>query len=199
MLRAARLSILLAPLTLLALPAVASAQFGLGFRMASMSGIETVNGTDTPERWFIGGQIRLRGSRAALELSLDQHTTTNEALQLETRRRPFQTSLLLFMSKSAIAPYLIGGIGWYSQSIKSTAPGATDAAVSTRDFGYHFGIGGEFRFGKHIAAHVDYRWTKVNNDSPNNEINIPGIGAILDKIGISTNSSMWTFGGTFYF
>jgi opacity protein-like surface antigen len=200
MLRRAHVSILLSILALLALPASARAQFGVGIRMASMSGLETANGTESPERWFVGGQIRLRGSRAALELSLDQHTTTSPELQLETRRRPFQTSLLLFMAKGAIAPYLMGGVGWYSTNVKSTAPGATDAAVSTRDFGYHFGLGGEFRFGKHVAAHLDYRWVHVNNETlSGNEINIPGVGTILDKLGIKTNSSMWTTGATFYF
>jgi hypothetical protein len=200
MLRRARLTPLITVLAFIALPTIASAQVGLGIRMASMSGLETANGTESPERWFIGGQVRLRGSRAALEFSLDQHTTTSPELQLETRRRPFQTSLLLFMSKSAIAPYFIGGIGWYSTNIKSTAPGATDAGVSTRDFGYHFGIGGEFRFGKHVAAHLDYRWVHVNNDTgTDNAINIPGIGTVLDKLGIKTNSSMWTTGATFYF
>ena len=199
MLRRVHLTIPLALVALVALPTAASAQFGVGIRMASMSGVETANGTESPERWFIGGQVRLRGSRAGLEVSLDQHTTTSPELQLETRRRPFQTSLLLFMSKSPIAPYLIGGIGWYSTNVKSTAPGATDAAVSTRDFGYHFGIGGEFRFGKHVAAHIDYRWVHVNNNPSDNQINIPGIGTILDKLGIKTNSSMWTTGATFYF
>ncbi len=199
MLRRARVSILLSILALVLLPGTARAQFGLGIRMGSMSGVETANGTSSPERWFIGGQVRLRGSVAALEFSLDQHTTTAENLQLETRRRPFQTSLLLFMSKSPVAPYLIGGIGWYSTNVKSIAPGATDVGVSTRDFGYHFGLGGELRFGKHVAAHIDYRWIHVNNNATENTINIPGLGTILDKLGLSTNSSIWTTGATFYF
>src|SRR5512140_452209 len=130
MLRRARVSILLSILALLAVPATARAQFGVGIRMGSMSGVGTANGTESPERWFVGGQIRLRGSNAGLELSLDQHTTKAPELQLETRRRPVQTSLLLFMSKSAVAPYLIGGIGWYSTAVKRTAPDTLDASVS---------------------------------------------------------------------
>lgn len=199
MLRRARVSILLSIVALLVLPGTARAQFGVGIRMGSMSGVGTVNGAESPERWFVGGQIRLRGAHAGLELSLDQHTTKAPALQLETRRRPVQTSLLLFMSKSSVAPYLIGGIGWYSITVKSTAPDAVDADVSTRDFGYHFGIGGELRFGKHVAAHIDYRWIHVNNNPAENDINIPGLGTIFDKLGISTNSSIWTTGMTFYF
>lgn len=199
MLRRAHLIILLTLLAVAVLPSAASAQVGLGVRLASMSGVETANGTESPERWFVGGQIRLRGSRAALELSLDQHTTTDDVLQVETRRRPVQASLLLFMSKSAIAPYVIGGLGWYTTSVTSIAAGATSESVSRRDSGYHFGIGGELRFNPHAAAHFDYRWIHVNDGSTSSGITVPGIGTVLDKLGVSTNSSIWTAGATFYF
>ena len=206
MLRAPRLTILLVLSALIALPAVASAQVGVGIRMASVSGLVTADGTEQPaERWYVGGQLRLRGSRTGIELSIDRHTTEDPLLGVKTTRTPFQMSLLLFMTKSAIAPYLIGGIGWYSQKIESLNSAAPDVALSTREFGYHLGIGGEVRFGKHAAAHIDYRWTKVhfgnnsNDGTSNGGINIPGLGAITDKLGISSDGSMWTTGLTVYF
>lgn len=203
MFRAAIRSLLLALLALVTLPALAAAQAGLGIRIASVAGLETPTGRQPDERWFVGGQIRLRGSRAALELSIDRHTQTDEVAGVKTVRTPFQTSLLLFMGKSAFAPYLLGGMGWYSQKFESTTDPKA-AAVSTRDFGWHAGIGTEVRFGKRVAAHIDYRWTKVHfgdqaTDTGTGGFSIPGLSAITDKLGLSSESHMWTTGLTFYF
>src|SRR5262245_16198381 len=105
---------------MLALPARGFAQgFGLGARM-SMVKADTDGAVETDSVRFTGGQIRVRPSpRIGLEVSLDRHSETFDALNQRVVDTPLQTSMLLYLAQGAFAPYLVGGPGWYKHRVES--------------------------------------------------------------------------------
>jgi hypothetical protein len=180
-------------------PVQVNAQFGLGPRIAVVRG--SVEAESSSER-YTGGLLRAHLSpRTAVELALDWRTMTNESLTERTRDYPFQGSLLLYPVSAPIAPYLLGGVGWYSQRVEALgAEREVLESTTTREFGYHAGFGGELRFGRHAAAHLDYRYTflGVGNDEEGEEGG--GItSALTDRLRLSHEGSMWTGGLTIYF
>ena len=192
----------------LLLPASVSAQVGIGPRISFVRGdVETQTSSDR----YTGGVLRARMSpRTALELALDWRTVINQSLTERTRDYPFQGSLLVYPGSSAVAPYLLGGIGWYSQKVEALDTQKTVlSSTTTRKFGYHLGFGGELRFGRHAAAHVDYRYTFMRVDetgetdtessSSGGGFRIPLVSSLTDKLGVSHKGSMWTAGLTVYF
>jgi opacity protein-like surface antigen len=175
-------------------PAPAIAQdpaFGIGGRMTMVRGDEDL---DTERERFLGGQIRLRLSpRTALEVSLDRRSETNEAETLRVREYPLQASLLLFPIRSVLSPYVLGGGGWYWHKQELLGEEENTELVSTRDFGWHAGIGAELRLGAHAGLHGDYRYTFLDFGSDDEEESF--ISGLLP----SYKGSMWTAGLTFYF
>jgi hypothetical protein len=142
-----------------------------------------------------GVVLRLRTStKTALELSYDFDTPAIPTLAGEKKDSPLQASLLLYLTRSALAPYLLGGIGWQNETI--------DTATS-RTSRYHAGLGAEVGIGRHAAAHVDYRYTHIgasdDADTEPGAIPIPGLRWIQDKMGLSHKGSAWTTGLTVYF
>ena len=189
-------------LLLLSIPVSASAQgqsFGIGGRFSMVRG--DVQAETSAER-FTGGQIRARLSpRTALELSMDVRTETNEALTQRVRELPIQASLLLFPARTAFAPYVLGGGGWYSHRFETLADNKAVASETTRDFGWHGGFGAELKLGEHAGAHADYRYTflRFGDDVP-----IPEAPRTTGESGVSRflpsyKGSMWTAGLTIYF
>lgn len=153
---------------------------------------------------YSGGLLRARLSpRTALEVSLDYRTFVNESLGERVRDMPIQGSLLLYLMRANLSPYLLGGIGWYSQRVEE--PTTPEEATTTRRVGYHAGLGGEIRVGRHAAVHVDYRYTFIHvGDQEDVEtspgaVPLPGLRGLQEKLKLSHEGSMWTTGVTFYF
>ena len=174
-------------------PALAHAQFGLGGRMSM---IRTDVGTGTDAQRFFGGHVRARMSpRTAVELALDRRTETNETLTERIVQTPVQASLLLFPFGSTIAPYVLGGPGWYTTKLETLVDREATGSESTRRFGWHAGFGAELRLGRHTAAHADYRYTflKFKDDGDEEE------SLALRRLLPGHEGSMWTAGLTLYF
>jgi len=179
---------------LLAMPAAAAAQgaFGIGGRLTWVR--RDVNVEEDSTR-FTGGHIRARVSpKTAFELSLDVHTETNALETARVREYPVQASLLLYLTKSKFAPYVLGGAGWYSQKLETLAGDETIASETVRDFGWHAGFGAELGLGKHAGIHADYRYTFLDFGNDDNEDE-----GLVGRLLPGYKGSMWTTGLTIYF
>ena len=173
---------------LLASLAPAFAQgFGIGARVAWVHPDTEV---DVDAIRYFGGQVRAMGKRVGVELSMDRHTETLEALNQKLTETPVQLSLIL-KGKSKVAPFLLGGPGWYRRKVEAI-DGPSDLDVSTTEFGWHAGIGLEIMAGKHFGIHGDYRYTFLNF---HDDSSVAIIGGILP----GHRGSMWTLGTTVYF
>jgi len=151
-----------------------------------------------------GVMVRLRTStKTALELSYDFDTPVAQNLLGETKDSPFQGSLLLYLTRSALAPYLLGGIGWQSETVNTIQNGEVVGSTTSRESRYHAGLGAEVGIGRHAAVHVDYRYIHLgandDADSESGAIPIPGLRWIQDKMGLSHKATAWTTGVTVYF
>src|SRR5512145_2163844 len=95
-------------------PEEAAAQgFGLGPRFSFVKGQAA---TGTPAVKFLGGTMRMRNSRrTAIELAMDYRATRNDENTERLRERPIQASLLIFLVRGRVSPYLLGGFGMYSR------------------------------------------------------------------------------------
>jgi outer membrane protein with beta-barrel domain len=190
-------------LAVTAAPAAADGSFGLGPRF---SFVRATADTDTSTR-YSGGMLRIRSSpRTALEVSLDYRSVLNDSLRQRIRDYPIQGSLLLYLTRSTIAPYLVGGFGWYTQRVQQLDDAGLPVgpAQKTRRTGGHTGLGADFRVGGHASLHLDYRYTFVHygdEDVPTDPggIPIPGTRKIQEKLNLSHEGSMWTTGVTVYF
>jgi hypothetical protein len=183
--------VVLAALAGTAAPAGAQG-FGVGARLSWVKSDVTV---EADRVRFVGGQIRLGGGRVGIEVAIDRHSETLEALNQKIVDTPIQTSVLLRLSSSSFSPYLLGGPGWYRRSVQ-VIDGPDDLNVSTTEFGWHAGGGLEVRFGRRVGIHGDYRYTFLDfNDDDDDEIGPGVIGKLLP----GHKGSMWTLGATVYF
>jgi hypothetical protein len=191
--------------TLLLLPATVAAQnagFGIGPRFTFVRGSEEL---PDDERRFTGGAIRLGGGRAAIEVAMDFRSTEVGPLQERVRQYPIQASLLLFPVRARLAPYVLAGVGWYTQNItRFVAPTGEFEATdeTTRKMGYHLGLGAEVRLHRHVALFGDLRYTRLgisdDEDGPEQETVPRWIpGAQLLKL--SHEGSTFTWGAMIYF
>lgn len=164
--------------------------FGIGGRMSLVRG--DVAAQTSAER-FLGGQLRMPLSpRAALEVSLDRRSESSTDLKERIVDTPLQGSLLLYPVRTTISPYVLGGVGWYTRRVDQLASGSATSSETSRKFGYHAGIGGEIKLGRHAGVHADYRYTFLKFDSKDDD-------SILAKFRPSYEGSMWTAGMTLYF
>jgi Outer membrane protein beta-barrel domain len=192
----------LAAMIALATAAPAAAQsFGIGGRIAMVKSDREID--DDSVRFF-GGQIRLGGNRAALEVSLDRHTEEFELLNERVKETPIQTSVLLFLAGGNFKPYLLGGPGWYTRTVEAIDdPGDLIEDETTRKFGWHAGFGAEVRLGRHVGIHGDYRYTFLDfNDDDDEEAGVAGAtgrDSFITGLLPSHDGSMWTVGFTVYF
>jgi hypothetical protein len=149
--------------------------------------------TDDDALRFIGGQIRARLSpKTAVELSLDTRTKTNDTLTARVRDMPIQASLLLFPIAGSFSPYILGGAGWYSHRIEVLLDDSVLSSDTTRDFGWHAGLGAEIRLGRHAGIHADYRYTFLHFGGDEDRI-------LGQRFLPGYTGSMWTTGVTVYF
>ena len=175
---------------LLASLAPVSAQgFGVGARIAWVHP-DTEANVDSIR--YFGGQIRLIAGRIGFELSMDRHSESSEALGQKLTETPLQASVLLRMGGSKVAPFLLGGPGWYRRKVEALE-GPADLDISTTEFGWHAGIGLEILASSHFGIHGDYRYTFLDFGDDDDDEGI--IGGLLP----GHRGSMWTLGATVYF
>jgi len=181
---------------LFAAPSIASAQgFGIGGRMAWVNA--NTDAVDVDAVRFTGGQIRMVSKRLGLEVSMDRHSESFPLLNQKVTETPIQTSLLLRLGSSKVAPFLLGGPGWYKRKIELiNGPDAAD--VKTTEFGWHAGAGLEVHAGRHFGIHGDYRFTFLKFGGDNNNGDGGFLGGILPSLP-SHRGSQWTLGFTVYF
>lgn len=188
------------------LAAGASAQgLGVGARISMLRATDAQEGRDR----LTGALLRAHMSpRTALELSMDWRTATNDEETLRTRDAPLQASLLLYLTRARLAPYLLGGVGWYSHREQTLSNGDVTAEVSTRPFGYHAGFGVQLWLGRHASLNWDYRYHHVRFGDDDEEgeateesssLTVPVLSSVADKVGLSHDGSMWTAGLSVYF
>ena len=196
----------LALLSALALPAPAAAQkIGIGPRMSFVqSGL--IEGA--PRDRYTGGTLRMWiSARTAIEAAADWKSTTSEDATVRIRDVPMQGSLLVYPVRASLSPYLLGGVGWYSQTTQAMAAGEVLSEQTVRRFGYHGGFGGELRLGRRATVFADYRYRFIRfgeDEVPDGEngagaLGIPGVGSLFDAFRMSHEGSMWTGGLTINF
>jgi hypothetical protein len=189
-----RLSVLaLAAVVLTAAPAAAQGSgFGIGPRLTFVRGGDP----DADSQRFTGAAIRLGGGKTALEVAMDfRSTLVGEDLTERVKDYPIQASLLIFPVRTRIAPYLLGGLGWYSQRVESLGPIQT--TQTTRKLGYHAGFGGELFLHRRFGIYGDYRYTFIHfgGEDSSPVINLP----LVNRLKMSHEGSMFTWGANFYF
>jgi len=172
--------------------------FGIGPRLSFVRG--GAPGPATAPTRFAGGTIRLASSRhVALEAALDYRSEFSADGKTRVRQTPFQASMLLFPVRGVFSPYLLGGMGIYSEYTDTLGPAGTVLETTmTRTTGLHLGGGAELFLLRHAAMFVDYRFRFVKFGVPDQDsqpINIPG----LENLKLSHRGSMWTAGMAFYF
>ena len=141
-----RVSVLaLAAFVFSATPAAAQG-IGIGPRLTFVKGGDP----DAESQRFTGAAIRLGDGKAALEVAMDFRSSSGDDLTERVKDYPIQLSLLYFPVRTRLAPYLLGGLGWYSQRVEVLGPLQVEPET-TRKVGYHAGLGGELRFGRHVG------------------------------------------------
>jgi len=180
---------------------------GVGGRLAMVRGDVQA---DTNAERFTGGHLRAwLSKRTALEVSFDRRVQSNESLTEEVRDYPLQASVLFSPLPSTFAPYVLGGMGWYTHKVEQLAGDKLIDSTTSRRVGTHAGFGAELRMGRHAAFHADYRYTflRFGGSDPFTADTIAGaIGkSHLSNTGSgvhflpSYQGSMWTTGLTVYF
>jgi hypothetical protein len=176
---------------LLTLAAPASAQgFGVGARLSWVTP-DVVGDVDVDKVRVIGGQVRFLGGRTGFEVSMDRRSESFELLNQKVTETPIQASLLLRMGSGRVAPFLLGGPGWYRRKVEAI-DGPGDVSVTNTEFGWHAGGGLEILPSKHFGIHGDYRYTFLDFDRKDDQ---GFIGGLLP----GHRGSMWTLGATVYF
>jgi hypothetical protein len=186
--------------------------FGIGPRLTFVRG--TGDLPDGSQR-FTGAAVRLGGGKTALEIAMDFKSGVTGDLTERIKDYPIQGSLLIFPVRSRIAPYLLGGIGWYSQRVQQLGPASARTAIddelrqgepasavlqdqTTRKIGYHAGFGGEVRVHTHVGLYGDYRYTFIRFGT-DDEGAMPFTIPFAERLRMSHEGSMFAWGATFYF
>lgn len=151
---------------------------------------------------YSGGLLRMRTSpRTALEVSLDYHM--NESLTERIKDYPIQGSLLIYPVHTTLAPYFVGGVGWYSQRVEQLQGSQVLTSTKTRKTGYHAGVGADLWLGRRATLNLDYRYTFIgfgkDEGSQPGALPLPGTVALQNRMNLSHKGSMWTTGVTVYF
>ena len=153
---------------------------------------------------YSGALLRMHISpRTALELSIDYRNHLNESLTERIKDYPIQGSLLMYPVRSTLSPYLVAGIGWYSQRVEVLQDNQVLTSAKSRKTGYHAGLGADLWLGRHASLHGDYRYTFIgfgrDQDTEPGVLPLPGFRALQDRLKLSHKGSMWTSGVTVYF
>ena len=180
---------------------------GVGGRLAMVRGDVQA---DTSAERFTGGHVRAwLSKRTALEVSFDRRVESNDTLTEEVRDYPLQASVLLAPVPSTFAPYVLGGVGWYTHKVEQLAGDKLIDSTTSRRVGTHAGFGAELRMGRHAAFHADYRYTflRFGGADPITADTIAGAVSKSHLANTGTGAhflpsyqgSMWTTGLTVYF
>jgi opacity protein-like surface antigen len=204
MIRRACVALVVIAVTGLAASPAGAQSFGIGPRFSFVRGNLD---SGTPSTQLVGGVIRLRtGAHTALEGSLDYRSYMNDTGTERTRETPMQGSMLLFLTHSSVSPYVLAGIGLYSQTHDTlSSVGLVTASTVEKKTGWHLGAGVEIKIAQHAAFFADYRFRFVKfgepTDSSSEPITIPGstVFPVLESVKLSHEGSMWTSGMAFYF
>ena len=179
-------------------PAQAQGSLGIGPRLAF---VHANADAETSER-FSGALLRLPSGRTALEVALDYRSALTGDLLERVTDMPIQGSLLVYPVQARLAPYILGGVGWYSQNVKrfTTAgdPTPVDEAT-TRRIGYHAGFGADLRIHRRVSLHGDYRYTFLDFNSDDPEPATPRFIPFAERLKLSHEGSMFTWGAVVYF
>jgi len=176
---------------LFAAPDIASAQgFGVGARM---SWVTADTEADLDAVRFVGGQIRLMSPRWGFELAIDRHAEEFEALNQKLTETPIQASVLMRIGHGSVAPFLLGGAGWYKRKVEAI-DGSHDLDIDETEFGWHAGGGLEILAGRHFGLHGDYRYTFLDFGKDDDED-----AGFVKGLLPGHKGSMWTAGATIYF
>jgi hypothetical protein len=176
-----------------AVPAAAQTSgFGIGPRLTFVRGGDP----DAGSQRFTGAAIRLGGGKTALEVAMDFRSSVGDDLTERIKDYPIQASLLVFPIRTRLAPYLVGGLGWYSQRVETLGPLQTEAQT-TRKVGYHAGFGGELGLHRRFGIYGDYRYTfiRFGGEDSSSLINLP----LVNRLKMAHEGSMFTWGANFYF
>jgi hypothetical protein len=184
-----------------AAPAQAQSGFSIGPRLTFIRGAE--ESPDGTQR-FSGAAVRLGGGRTALEFAIDFRSGLTGDLTERIRDYPIQVSLLVYPVRARLAPYVLGGAGWYTQNVERLLPGPIVAEEeTTRKMGWHAGFGGELRLHRRIGVYGDYRYTFIHfgdDDLESGDASpFPGWIPFAERLKLSHEGSMFTWGATFYF
>jgi hypothetical protein len=183
-----------------AAPPVALAQsFGIGPRI---SFVHTTGDDNEDSQRFSGGVFHLGGGRSALEVAMDYRSALTGDLTERITNIPIQVSWLVYPVRSSFSPYLLFGVGWYSQNVKRfSSVGATTPIEenTTRRRGYHGGLGGELRVHRRVGLHGDYRYTFLRFGDEDRPGSVPRLIPFAESLKIRNEGSMFTWGATFYF
>jgi hypothetical protein len=182
-------------------PANAQSGFSIGPRLTFIRGAE-----DSPDgtQRFSGAAMRLGGGRTALEVAMDFRSGLSGDLTERIRDYPIQVSLLVFPVRARLAPYLLGGLGWYTQNVERLSPGPIVVEQeTTRKMGYHAGFGGELRLHRRIGIYGDYRYTMIHFGDDDVDAGtsspFPGWIPFAERLKLSHEGSMFAWGATIYF
>jgi hypothetical protein len=150
---------------------------------------------------FGGFGARLGGGRLAFELSVDFHSRTDDLLAAEIKDRPVQASALYFPVRGGFSPYLMGGLGWFTQIVKPLPASDLLEEASTTRMGYHAGLGLELKLGRNLGVYGDYRYTflDVNGDDEDLNASTPRLIPFAGRLGLSNEGSAWSWGFNVYF
>lgn len=203
--QASRAALCAAALSAFLVPSAVSAQtIGVGPRVSFVQPEAIDGAADADRDRYTGGALRLNLSRrAALELAADWRSTTSEDATVRVRDFPVQGSLLVYPWRTTISPYVVGGVGWYSQTLEALVDGEVLSEQTDRRFGYHGGFGGEISLGRRATMFVDYRYRfiqfgedadPVAGEQGAGGFGIPGIGSLVDVFRMSHEGAMWTAG-----
>ena len=173
---------------------VAAQGFGVGGRIAWVNPDTEV---DVDSVRYFGGQIRLVAGRIGVEVSLDTHSESSEALNQRLTETPLQASFLL-RGTGKVAPFVLAGPGWYRLKVE-TLDGPSDLDLSTTEFGWHAGAGLEILLTRHFAIHGDYRYTFLDFGDDGDDVDDDDGGGFIGGLLPGHRGSMWTLGATFYF
>jgi hypothetical protein len=194
------------------IPVTAAAQgaFAIGPRLSFAKGAE--ESPDGSQR-FSGGVIRLGSGKTALELAMDYRSGLTGDLTERIKDYPIQISTLLFPVRGRVAPYVLGGVGWYSQRVQRITGVGDSATVvddqTSRVRGYHAGFGSEVRLHRRIGIYGDYRYTFLgfgdDDDTPSESTGpsalqlLPSLPSLPDRVRMSHQGRQITWGLNFYF
>lgn len=199
---------LLALLATLPAPALAQdgGSFGIGPRLTFIRGAED---STEPAQRFSGGVIRLGGGKTAIELAMDYRSGLTGDLTERIKNYPIQGSLLIYPVRARFSPYVLGGVGWYTQTVESVMPPSAPQKNTTRKMGYHAGLGGELRVHRRVGLYGDYRYTFLRfggdettgkpTKGADERPTAPRLIPFAERLRMTHEGSMWTWGATFYF